>query len=57
MYKRERKQSPEYRRIIEVLDDYWLTVPDEELVVVEMHFYKADGQEQHKRISWKNRDI
>ena len=49
-----RKQSSEYKRILEILEDYWLSEPDEERIAVEMHFYKADGQEQHKRITWIN---
>lgn len=55
MSRKEKKQSLEYKRIMEILDDYWLSEPDEERVVVEMHFYKGDGQEQHKRIIWLKR--
>ncbi len=47
----------EYRRILEILSDYWLTVPDEKRVVVEMHFEKANGEKQEKRIVWKNTEL
>lgn len=54
--KQDRKKTPAYVRIMEILDDYWLSVPDESFVEVEMHFYKSDGQQQHKRICWRNPD-
>ena len=47
-------KSYEYRRILEILDDYWLTEPDEKEVMVEMHFRKANGECQSKQISWFN---
>lgn len=49
----ERKNSREYKRILEILYDYWLDEPEEDRVVVELHFYKGN-EEQHKRICWKN---
>lgn len=54
--RKARKQSPQYIRILEILDDYWLSEPDEEMVEVKMYFRKADGQEQAKRIVWRNRE-
>ena len=38
--------STHYKRIIEILEDYWLTQPDELAVVVSMDFIHADGQRQ-----------
>ncbi len=46
-------KSYEYRRILEILDDYWLTEKDEEVVKVRMYFKKSDGQEQEKVIIWR----
>ena len=43
-----------YRRILEILDEYWLTEPDEEYVRVEMYFRHSNGEEQTKCIAWKN---
>lgn len=57
MSKKYWANSPEYKRIIEVLDDYWLTEKDEYLVEIEMHFEKANGEYQSKWIRWINPDI
>jgi hypothetical protein len=48
------KDSYEYQRIMEILDDYWLTCPDELYVKVSMDFIKADGQNECKTIVWRN---
>lgn len=48
------RDTYEYQRILEILDDYWLTVKDEYKVEVNFHFTKADGQQQQKTIIWKN---
>ena len=45
--------SYEYKRIQEILNDYWLTEPEEDKVVVKMEFYKGD-QWQGKQITWNN---
>lgn len=47
-------KSFEYRRILEILDDYWLTEPEEKEAMVEMHFLKANGETQSKQITWFN---
>lgn len=44
----------EYRRILEILDDYWLTEPDEKVVRIKMSFLKANGEFQSKLITWCN---
>ena len=44
----------QYQRIMEILDDYWLTQPDEAKVVVQMHFTHLNGEEQDKYIVWSN---
>ena len=47
------KNTYEYKRILEILDDYWLSEPDEDEVVITMEFYK--GKEwQKKQIRWIN---
>lgn len=48
----DRRHSYEYQRILDILEDYWLSEPDEEKVMVWMYFRKSDGQEQAKRIVW-----
>lgn len=50
-------KSYEYQRIIEIMDDYWISQPDEKRVTVCMTFVKADGQTQSKRIIWRNPNI
>ena len=47
------KDTYTYQRLMEILDDYWLSVEDEQLVEIEMHFEKADGQTQDKKRIWK----
>ena len=49
---REKKNSYEYQRILEILRDYWLEEPEEEYVKVELYFRKANGEEQGKVITW-----
>lgn len=44
----------EYLRILEILDDYWISNPDEAEVRVEMYFRHGNGETQAKRIVWKN---
>lgn len=48
------ESSKEYQRIQEILEDYWLTEPDEAEVTVCMAFRHSDGSVQNKRIIWKN---
>lgn len=48
------ESSKEYQRIQEILEDYWLTEPDEAEVTVCMTFRHSDGSVQNKRIIWKN---
>lgn len=42
----------QYRRIMEVLDDYWLTCEDEKKVVIDMYFENDRGETQTKHITW-----
>ena len=46
--------SYEYIRILEILEDYWTTQPDELKVRVRMDFVKANGEYQQKEIVWHN---
>jgi len=55
--KRYWKDEYKYKRILEILEDYWLTEEDEEEVTVTMHFKHADGREQEKEIWWRNPNI
>lgn len=48
------KDTNEYKRIMEILSDYWLSEENEEYVEVWMYFRHHDGQEQEKRITWQN---
>ena len=47
----------EYKRILEILDDYWITSEDEIRVNVEMQFLKGNGEFQKKCITWVNPQI
>lgn len=48
------KDSSHYQRILEILNDYWLTEKDEFRVRVQMDFIKANGETQSKCITWQN---
>lgn len=54
MAKKYWENEYEYQRILEVLDDYWLTEPDELAVEVRLEFLKANGERQTKVIRWIN---
>lgn len=54
MIMRYYKDSWQYKRLMQILDDYWLTVPDEKRVEIRITFLKADGQTQEKTIIWNN---
>ena len=44
----------EYKRILEILEDYWLTEKDEDYVEVTLYFRHKNGDEQEKCIRWIN---
>lgn len=48
------KDSLYYKRILEILNDYWLTEEEEFRVRVQMDFIKANGETQSKCITWQN---
>ena len=48
------QNSWQYQRLLEVLDDYWLSEPDELIVSIHVDFVKADGQTQTKDFYWVN---
>lgn len=50
------ENTAQYKRIIEILHDYWLSEPDEFRVKVHMDFIKANGETQTKEIWWQNPD-
>ena len=44
----------QYQRILEILDCYWLSQPDEEYVEVKMYFRHKSGEEKTKHIVWSS---
>ena len=54
MAKKYWKDTYDYERILEILNDYWLEEEDEEEVRVTMYFKHHNGEEQEKEIEWKN---
>ena len=46
-----------YKRILEILNDYWITEPGEKHVKVDMLFEHSDGRTQHKCIEWWNKKL
>lgn len=48
----DRKKTWQYKRILEVLNEYWINEPDEKKVIVDMSFEKENGETQHKHIVW-----
>lgn len=54
MTKKKWENTGHYQRILQILEDYWLTEPEEAYVAVDMEFLKSDGQYQQKRIVWWN---
>ena len=51
--KRYWQDSIQYKRILEILDDYWLTQSDEDFVEVNF-FFKRGNESQFKTIIWQN---
>ena len=47
------KNTWQYKRIIEILEEYWLREPEEDYVRVDMYFRKGN-EEQAKCIQWTN---
>ena len=54
MSRKNWKKCSKFQRLMEILDDYWLSEPDEAYVSIDMEFLKSDGQYQQKRIVWWN---
>ena len=48
------KYCYEYKRILDILNDYWLTEPNEDVVEVDMRFLHSNGESQAKSIIWRN---
>lgn len=57
MTKKKWENTGHYQRILQILEDYWLTEPEEAYVAVDMEFLKSDGQYQRKHIVWWNPDM
>lgn len=51
------KKTYEYKRIQEILEDYWLSEPEELKVRVRLDFIKSNGETQSKCIVWRNPNI
>lgn len=43
-----------YGRLLDILEDYWITQPEEKRVRIDMHFEHMDGRTQDKTITWRN---
>lgn len=56
MAKKYWKNTYEYQRVLEILNDYWLEEPDEFRVRIRMDFIKANGETQQKCIRWQHPD-
>ena len=46
--------SWQWKRVQEILNEYWADEPDEYKVEVDMRFRKANGETQYKSICWVN---
>lgn len=46
--------SVTYKRLMEILEDYWLTQPDEAHVRIDLTFVKGNGEVQVKHLYWDN---
>ena len=51
------KNEYEYKRVLEILEDYWLTEKDEAYVRIQLDFAHRDGQTQGKCIRWYNPNL
>ena len=47
----------QYKRILEILNDYWLTQKDEEVVYIELQFRNKNGERQIKTLKWVNPEL
>lgn len=54
MAKKIWKDEYVYKRLLEILDAYWLTEPNEAAVNIMLHFRHRDGQTQEKVLTWRN---
>lgn len=48
------KDCDKYKRVLEILSDYWGTEPDEAFVTIDMRFLHKNGERQRKVINWIN---
>lgn len=48
------KDCYEYKRVLEILREYWANERDEDFVAVYMRFVHKDGKTQEKTIVWRN---
>lgn len=55
--KRYWEDSYTYQRLMEILDDYWLTVEDEQTVEIDLYFKKETGETQMKHLRWTNPNL
>lgn len=46
-----------YKRLMEILEVYWLENEDEETVEIDLYFRKANGEEQCKKLRWRNPNL
>lgn len=55
--KRYWEDSYTYQRLMEILDDYWLTVENEQTVEIDLYFKKETGETQMKHLRWTNPNL
>lgn len=51
---KQKKNSTFYKSLMRILDDYWLSQPEEARVRIDLHFQHASGMKQHKTLIWNN---
>ena len=51
------KDCHEYKRVLQILSDYWGTEPDEAYVRIDMWFAHKNGEVQGKNIIWWNPNL
>ena len=56
-WKRYWDDTVQYQRILEILDDYWITQKDEAYVEIDMKFIHKNGESQMKHLVWRNPDL
>ena len=51
------KDDYTYKRILGILNDYWIDEPEEAVVKIDMYFEHANGETQEKSLTWRNPEL